>query len=109
MSLINDLSAPLEERQQDFRNRVQMSITTLFQQMKNVFSENFNLVWFNPRLTPQEAVDALGSDAIELFRLAEILTGAVNAAKPGTITPGIPAGYTVTPNEYDGTVTITKQ
>jgi hypothetical protein len=104
MALINDLSTT-QGRQEELRARISYIVTMLFQQMRDIFTESFNLIWFNNVLTPQEAVDALGSDAAELFRLAEVLTMAVNSAKPDTITPGIPAGFTVSFNE-DGTATI---
>jgi hypothetical protein len=73
------------------RTRVITGVRGLFDRMLNEFVTDVGLVWQNEDgLTPDEALEALGPDGVEIFRLAAILKDAINAAKPNTITQVTP-------------------
>jgi hypothetical protein len=95
---------PVEELAKAVRAEVSNSINGLFGDMLKVYNSCMSLVWQHPTLSPQQVLDAYGSDAAELFRLAATLKGAVNAAVAGTIPDNdTPKPFTI--NE-DGTVTV---
>jgi len=68
------------------------------------YGTGFDLVWNNPMgLTPQEALNALGTDAGQLLTFAETLKATINTLAPGTITQAAPHNVTV---NQDGTATV---
>ncbi len=104
MSLLDRPSIPLANLQLRLKTNVQAQIQKLFMDMNSTFVSCFNNIWENPDgMTPQQAIDAFGTDGVELFRLAWILQVAVNDAKPDTLLQSPPV--MVTKNQ-DGTVTI---
>jgi len=104
MSLLDGPSIPVENLQLRLKAQTQAQIRQLFTQMTVVFTTCFNNIWENPDgLTPQQAIDAFGTDGVELFRLAWILQEAANEAKAGTLTQTPPVEVT---KNQDGTVTI---
>ncbi len=82
---------------------VQSSVNRCFASMLDAYKKNAAQVWENPQgLTPQDVLDGFGTDAAELFRLASLLKGVINAAVPGTI-PDSAAPIVI---NADGTVTV---
>jgi hypothetical protein len=65
--------------------------------------EDFKTVWQHPILTPQEAFDSLGEDAVEICRIHAATIAFVNTIKANTLPSGTPLPLTA--NE-DGTVTV---
>ncbi len=75
-----------------------------FQGLIGVYSDIAKRVWDNQQgLTPQEVMDALGTNAADLFQLSALLVTTVNTAKPGTLDGEQPYEFTINP---DGTVTV---
>lgn len=100
----------LEAKQEKLRNRVSRQSQQTFQGLRNTYTEIFNSMWNNRQgLTPQEAFDALGTEAGELFKFAGIMLATLEAAKPGS-TDDLPKGdtskYTI---NQDGTVSVVEQ
>jgi hypothetical protein len=66
----------------------------------------YNVLWNNPRATPQQVVAALGTQAVLIFtrsaELAAFLAGAGVTGIPLTV----PAGWSYTANP-DGSITLT--
>lgn len=98
----NQTSPAVDDRKESTKQRIQSTINALYSSMLVAYSRCMGEVWRHPTLSPQEVLDAFGSDAAELFRLAGILKGAINAATPNTI-PDVTANVTV---NADGTVTV---
>lgn len=75
----------------------------LVEQLKNMHLSAFNRVWNNPDHTPQEIMDAYGTDAAKLFHdsaaTQTFLSEVVDGYEP--LTP--PRDYTI---NQDGSVTI---
>ena len=71
----------------------------------------FNSVWKNPKYTPIEIIEAMGTDAVAMFQNhgQEQIALATLAAQNGlAYTPlTIPEEHTLTPNE-DGSITVVK-
>ncbi len=73
--------------------------------MLAVYREVMTQVWQIPAASGPEVLDALGTDAGDLFRLAALLKQAINAALPGTIADVATPAVTI---NADGTVTVTQ-
>jgi hypothetical protein len=73
--------------------------------MESAYEQGLQRFWKNPHATPQEISDALGTDAVEVFRLHGILGAAILAANPEATITDVATLGTFTPNE-DGTITI---
>ena len=94
----------LEQKQERLKKQVARKSYETFQAMVGNYSEIKRMMWQNQQgLTPQQAFDALGTNAAELFQLSSVLVQAVNSVKPNTLDPAQPYEFTV--NE-DGTVTV---
>ena len=94
------------QKQMLTRARLKTITESLFARMLAVYQEGMTQVWQNPRgLSAQEVLDALGTDAGDLFRLAALLKQAINAALPGTIADVATPAVTI---NADGTVTVTQ-
>ncbi len=79
----------------------------LYQILANYLQTTGSFVWSNPgKKTPQEVVDAFGTNAADLFRLSGLLVDFLSAATNTKIPKPMPAGWTATPNA-DGTVILT--
>ena len=108
MAILNDPNVPVvlttEVKQAKLKQNVSNTINALYRQMLSVYNNNMAQIWNNSDgLTPQQCCDAFATDAAELFRLASVLSTAINAATPGTITTTPPATVTV---NNDGTITL---
>lgn len=79
--------------------------TTLFRQIKDAIATSFTDIWNNGEMTPQEALDAFGSDATALFILSAKAQDLLKAIDPEYeyLTPPTEVKF----NE-DGTVTVGK-
>jgi hypothetical protein len=74
-------------------------------------NSGYNLIWKNPKATPQEVIAALGTNAAAIFGLANLNISTVSSAATlggaaAPAIPSIPAGWTLTPNS-DGSITPT--
>jgi hypothetical protein len=75
-------------------------------------NSGYNLIWKNPKATPQEVIAALGTNALLIFQLANLNIQTVTQAATlaGTtppVIPSVPDGWTLTPNS-DGSMTVTQ-
>ena len=93
-------------------NQIKRNTARLAESIKRDWEQSYDLLWHNPRATPEEVLAELGTDAAELFELSaqtvaymlSILTGVMDdevariqakiAEKPETVT------------HDDGTVTL---
>ena len=78
--------------------------TNAYLAVKNALLQGKRMIWENPdKLTPQQAVTAMGTDAAKLFQASgkslELL------ALLGEIVSIMPDGWSFTPHD-DGTVTV---
>ena len=100
---------PLADRTARTATRLSTRLTVGEAQLLQNFRGLYNEVWHNPDgLTPQQACDALGSRASNLFVIAGTMANALYQIDPvglGAMV-SVPAGYAATINP-DGTVTIT--
>ena len=105
MSILNPTTElTTAQKQNRAAQAIQSQAANLFANMGRTYEQISNIVFNNPQgLTPQEVLDALGTNAAELLSLSDLLVQTVNAAAPGTITPGYPVTLTANP---DGTVTV---
>lgn len=78
-----------------------------YRRLCQIQKQGITRIWNHPRLTPQQAVDALGSDAARIFQAHGALTqviaavAALDEVEPDLLLPT--HEFTVNP---DGTVTI---
>lgn len=96
----------VEQKQASVAFRVKSESLDLFQSVKQRHQKLMRIVWQNPRgLTPQQVMDAFGTEAAELFSLSDALLNLIKTAKPDD-----PYGDTQIPYEFtihdDGTVTV---
>jgi hypothetical protein len=96
-----------EQKQTRVRNRVKRMSTDLLTRIKSQHQEIMQAVWNNPAgLTPQQVMDAFGSEAAELFQLSDQLLTMLGNVKPDDpYLEEAAAPYNYTIND-DGTVTI---
>ena len=82
---------------------VQNAMTGQFTQLNAGMLRIFKTLWQHPILTPQQAFDAFGTDAVELFVIADAVAALLNSVVPNScdLTPPV----AVTRNN-DGTVTL---
>lgn len=74
--------------------------------LRGTFLMLSRLVWRNPyRLTPQQVLDLLGSDAAKLFAVSNAAVELLNLVGEG-IESVVPEGWNYTINP-DGTITLT--
>lgn len=77
--------------------------TRLYQTIKREHTQAFKAVWENPKFTAKEIVDALGTDALELFQLSSALQTILETADPGYGRLQPPLNFTA---NIDGTVLV---
>ena len=99
------LELTLEQKKQRQKAKIQGLINSHFQTIQQGFSQVFASVWANPELTPQEVMDAFGSDAVALFQFANAFQNVMNTLQPGVLIQAPPKAFTI---NQDGTVTITE-
>lgn len=101
MSLIQ--TPTLEQVQLQLKAELSAKLQRNFRQLLNDAQAGFNAIWNNPSLTPQQALDAFGTDASVLFLVNQEIAEILNAIVPGSWTLEIPYNYTI---NQDGTVTV---
>lgn len=97
----------LEREAEILRARVLADTADGYRQLCRIQKLGIERIWHHPRLTPQQAVDALGSDAARIFQAHGALTqviaavAALDEVEPDLLLPT--HEFTVNP---DGTVTV---
>jgi len=95
------------ETQQDIaagvKDRIVANSTGMFRRMKQEHARIFNLLWNNPKATPQEILDQYGTDAAELFSFSLQIQTMAKAIDPGYVPLVSPYEYTI---NRDGTITV---
>lgn len=97
---------PQETDQQRIENAVthfKLYVLSNQKQREEAQKGAFNLIWHNPKASPQEMINAFGNEAVQLFILSRTNEEQIKAINPDweyLVPP-----YEVTLNE-DGTVTI---
>ncbi len=95
------------ETQQDIvasvKDRIVANSTGMFQRMKQEHARIFNMLWNNPKATPQEILDEYGIEAAELFAFSLQIQTMATSIDPGYVALVPPYEYTI---NGDGTVTV---
>lgn len=97
----------LEREAEILRARVLADTADGYRQLCRIQKLGIERIWHHPRLTPQQAVDALGTDAAPVFQAHGALTqviaavAALDGAEPDIVLPT--HAFAVNP---DGTVTV---
>lgn len=104
MSILDNNQSSIDKSIQ-ISNHIKNSTKQTFQSMVNAFNTGSRIFWSNPRATPSEIAEALGTDAKEVFELHYALGQLINSIKPESIQEGWGIIGQFTMNE-DGTVTI---
>jgi hypothetical protein len=105
MSILDNISVPQLSESQIIANNLKGSTKMTFQMMVNAFNAGAINFWNNPKSTPAEIANALGTDAREVFQLHYALGQLIASVKPEAISQGLSLIGQFTMNE-DGTVTI---
>lgn len=112
MSLINTQSntqPTLQDLQAQFKAEITEELTRLFQGLNGTTVSIFNRIWKGSgvigqsSLTPQQSLDAFGTDAASLFQLFALVQNLLNTAVPNTMNLVPPFQYTI---NDDGTVVV---
>jgi hypothetical protein len=107
MSIIINQTPPVlttEQKQTRLKALLQNSVNILWKQMLSTYQGSMKAIWQNPDgLTPQQAFDAFGTDAVELVRLAGIQAATLNNVQAGTVDTSAVPSFTV---NQDGTITV---
>ena len=85
------------------KDRIVAMSTSMFNRMKQEHARIFNILWNNPKATPQEILDQYGVDAAALFSFSLQIQTIAKAIDPGYVRLVSPYEYTINP---DGTVTV---
>ena len=88
------------------KKRIFMLTSEIFQQMKITHNEVYRTVWKHPSLTPQQVLDALGTNAASLFVLGADQISLILKYDPSFPEESWKPPFKVIFNE-DGTVTVT--
>jgi len=71
------------------------------------YQQAYNAIYSAKTVSPADVWTALGADAATILQMQQTEQEILNAAQPGCVPSGPPAGWTVTANT-DGTVTAVK-
>lgn len=102
MALIQTPEAPITDPAILTANAIKNGTTQLFSVLTRGVNQLFNLIYKNPKLTPQEAFASLEADAAQAHQLYLAISQIMNSVKPGTC-PTVPFHITV---NQDGTVVV---
>jgi hypothetical protein len=105
MSILDNNPNPQLTPAQICARNIKGSTKQTFQMIVNSFNFGTKNFWNNPRSTPSEIAQELGTDAKEIFELHYALGQFINSIKPGIINDSLSLIGQFTMNE-DGTVTI---
>jgi len=105
MSIIEILNE--SETQQDVavvvKKRIVATSTAMFRRMQHEHARIFNMLWNNPKATPQEILDQYGEEAGALFAFSSQIQAMATAIDSGFVALVPPYNYTINP---DGTVAV---
>ena len=94
----------ITDRQSRVAQNIRMQTFHFFTDVKKRYETLFNIVWNNPLgLTPQQALDGMGSNAVELFQYSDLLRTMLTQVDESYIPPQTPNKVSI--NE-DGTVIV---
>lgn len=82
-------------------NKTQQTFNTIVR----AFNDGTILFWNNPKYSPSEIAESLGSNAVEIFKLHYMLGQLISQIKPDSISNSVQLIGKFTMNS-DGTVTI---
>lgn len=97
----------LEREAAVLRARVMADSREGYRRLCELQKQGINRIWHHPRLTPQQAIDALGTNAVRIFQahgaLTEVIVAvaALDEVAPDILLPT--NGFTANP---DGSVTV---
>lgn len=105
MPIIQSKTSPatLSDFQGIVATQISATATSLLNQMIANYRLLFGLVWKHPKLTPQQVLDAIGTDAVQLFTLGALLQATILEASPQTILPSVPNQIVF---NVDGTIKV---
>jgi len=106
MSVLNN-NLTSERYAEEAANSLVRIAKNTFGKILNSYSNGVQTFWNNPRATPQEIADALGTDASEIFSLHYQLGQLIASVDPTLLEETSNLIGNFTQNE-DGTVTITE-
>ena len=104
MSVLND-NPITENHANEAANSLVRITRNTFSKILNAYSNGVQTFWNNPRATPQEIADSLGTDASEIFSLHYKLGQLIASVDPSLLEQTANLIGNFTQNE-DGTVTI---
>jgi hypothetical protein len=107
MSLFQPTTTPIPIEQQ-IANAVLTKSNALFAHMIQFYNNNYQVVWNNPKATPDKIVASMGTNATKVFEISAALGNFINSIQPNTVVATMPAGWNFTANT-DGSVVITKE
>lgn len=87
-------------------NQIKQNVRQTFQNLVVAFNNGSKQFWRNPQASPSEIAAALGTDAVEVFKLHAKLGALLADVRPAAIQEGAAVVGQFTYNA-DGTVTIT--
>jgi len=92
------------ERQARVAQNIRIQTFRFFTDIKKRYETLFNIVWDNPLiLTPQEVLDGMGTNAVELFQYSDIMRSMLMQVDASYTPPQVPNQVSINP---DGTVTV---
>jgi len=106
MSLIQPVivsDTPATRMAKEIRARVQTNWAGMIQAQIDIYDR----LWKSQEYTPQAVLDALGTDATQLFQLGAVNVGAILTIKPDALTEEQYKPPFVCTFNPDGTVTVT--
>jgi hypothetical protein len=110
MSLVNPLPKPQpitkDQAKAKYASLVNITMSSLLRQIASGFDRVYDQTWKNTDgLTPQEAFDALGKDAVQLILISNTFQQSINSIMPETLDYSVPSGLEMKVNP-DGTVQV---
>ena len=80
MSILNPISVPYTDEQiLNFKvDHIKRTAIIEYKKLLEIQKNGIDMLWNDPRFSPQEIVDALGADAVKIFQVHGILTDAIN-------------------------------
>ncbi len=103
MSLIKVYTADTAGYQEQLKDQMSNNLSQSLVNMKAQLAGNYAKIWHNVNLTPQQAFDALGADAVSLLLISTAVKNMILVLDPAYV-PLVPL-HALTPNQ-DGTVTV---
>jgi hypothetical protein len=103
---LHSLALSTAEKQVKVKTLISQRLSQAFQMLDGTLWKLAQTVWDNPEgLTPQEVLDAVGSDSAALFQVSSLVSQLVAVASGSEPAAVMPLGWTYQINE-DGTVSV---